>query len=97
MNTRLVLISMLTGCFSATVHLAEVPSARSPTVDDSFHLNLFDLIEVSDAVDLHAACGGQRPVSIGEGLTPLGAVVNVIVSNYLPIFSLMNTSVNCAR
>jgi len=84
------------GCFSATIHLAEAPVAsRSPVVDGSFHFNLLDLIEISDPIDLNAACAGRQPLAIEEGLGPLGALFNLVVGNTIPIVTAMNSSVIC--
>lgn len=84
-----------TGCFTATIHLDDGASARSPVVDGAYHINLFDLVEVSSPIDMHAACGGRQPVSIDEGLGFVGGLVNFVMNNIAPVISIMNTSVNC--
>ncbi len=91
----LALGAATTGCYNATIHLADGPGVPSPTASGTFHLNLIDLIEITSPTDLRGACNGGQAVSIDEGLSVLGAVVNLFLSDYFPILSVMNSTVNC--
>jgi hypothetical protein len=95
MKLALALV-LATGCYSSTIHLADSPArARSPAVDEAFHVSLIGVIELSSAIDLAAACPATGPASIDEHLSVLGGIVNLVLGNTIPIFSVMNPSVSC--
>lgn len=84
------------GCYKATFHLQPGAGTRSAHVDDELHFSVINVVEVSGPVRLDTACDGGTAVSASERVGPLGAVVNLLLAWAVPIFSVMNPSVDCA-
>jgi len=87
----------LGGCYSISFRLQPGPivATPSPEYDDHFHFNLINLIEISSAVDLNQACGGNVPAAIEEDVGVLGAIANIALSYVIPILSVHNATVMC--
>ncbi len=87
----------LASCYKATIHLKPAQGAApSPTVEDEMHFSLINIIEISDPVDMKAACAVSEPVQIKERLTFLGGIVNAVLGTYVPVLSVMNPTVMCS-
>jgi hypothetical protein len=95
MNKLVIASLLLAGCFKANIWLKPPGGPIAPgTVNGAFHINLIDIIELSPAIDLNAACGGNA-VMIHDSLGVVGGIVNLILGDYFPILSVWNATVNC--
>ncbi len=61
----------------------------------SLQLNLIDLIEISSPVDINAACGGNA-IAIEDSDTIVSGIINIILGEFIPIFSVWDAGVDCA-
>jgi hypothetical protein len=84
------------GCYRTRFEMsppqAEVPSTE---YNDHFHFSVINVIEVSRPLDLQRACGGAPPTAIEEQVGILGAIVNAVLSYFIPIISVHNATIYC--
>lgn len=86
----------LAGCYKTTYQLKPPGGAARPA-RQYFHLSLINIIEISPPIDLAAECGSpEAAVEIYEGVGVLGAIVNLFLSNFIPILHVHNAAVGCA-
>lgn len=87
---------LLAGCYQTDILLRPPagPVSPSPQVDDAFHMNLIDLIEISPPIDVQWACSGG-PVAIHEELSFVGGIVDAVLGTVIPILSVWNPTVLC--
>ncbi len=95
MNRKLVVAIMsaalASGCYRTTVHMGVVrPSVTSLTAGTGNHVSLIGIFEISDPIDLRAACPGGI-VEIRERQTFFGRLITALV----PFVSIMNPSIGC--
>ena len=86
------------GACYRTTYLLQPPgqlSAPSPAYDEQMHLSLLGVFELSSPVNLALACNNAAPVAIHEDVGVLGAIVNAVLSSYLPILHVHNATVLC--
>ena len=84
------------GCYRTRFELAPPqPEVPSGAYNDHFHFSVINIIEVSRPVDLQAACMGQPPTAIEEQVGILGAILNAVMSYFIPILSVHNATVYC--
>jgi len=93
----LTAVLALGACYRTT-YLLQPPgqmSAPSPAYDEQMHLSLLGIFELSSPVNLALACMNAPPVAIHEDVGVLGAIVNAVLSSYLPILHVHNATVLC--
>lgn len=86
------------GACYRTTYLLQPPgqmSAPSPAYDEQMHLSLLGIFELSSPINLQLACNNAPPVAIHEDVGVLGAIVNLVLSSYLPILHVHNATVLC--
>ena len=84
------------GCYKAKIHMnPTTPVTRSASVDNAFHFSVIGIVELSSPVDLKAACGGGDSAAISERVSVAGGLVNMVFGMFIPIFEVMNPSVEC--
>jgi hypothetical protein len=85
-----------TGCYRTRFELAPPqPEQPSGIYNDHFHFSVINIIEVSRPLDLQAACNGAPPTAIEEQVGILGALVNAVLSYFIPIISVHNATIYC--
>lgn len=90
--------TLATGACYRTTYLLQPPgqmSAPSPAYDEQMHLSLLGIFELSSPINLQLACNNAPPVAIHEDVGVLGAIVNIVLSSYLPILHVHNATVLC--
>jgi len=93
MKTVMLAALALAGCYQATFHLEpKATGGYSQSVNQTMHIQLLGLFEVSQPVNLVSACRDRHPVAIEEQLAPAGALVNLLVA-----ISVMNPTVRCSE
>ena len=93
----LAAVLALGACYRTT-YLLQPPgqmSAPSPAYDEQMHLSLLGIFELSSPINLALACNNAPPVAIHEDVGVLGAIVNAVLSSYLPILHVHNATVLC--
>jgi hypothetical protein len=84
----LLLAVLLTGCYSATIHLSPNHVDAPPDLPDAWHVSLFGVIELSDPVPLGICPYG--PNLIEENMSILGSLFAGLVG-----VEIMDTAVTC--
>lgn len=88
--------SLATGCYRTRFELSPPqPEQPSSMYNDHFHFSVINIIEVSRPLDLQAACMGTPPTAIEEQVGILGAIVNAVLSYFIPVISVHNATIYC--
>lgn len=90
-------VSLTGACYRANIRMANTAATRSSVADDKMHFSVIGVLELSAPVDMNASCAGAGVAGIHEEQTFLGGFVGMFFDNIIPIFSLMNASVECGN
>jgi hypothetical protein len=97
MNKLLLMTCLLAAsCYKAEIQLKGPDQAGMPSalVNNAYHWSLIGVFEVSDPVNIQAACNGD-PASIHEEVSVPGGVINLLLNTFVPILGVFNPTVSC--
>ena len=95
LTIALIAAFSMAGCYKARIHLKpEPPVMPSTLVHNEMHFSLIGIIELSAPVNLEAACPSGT-VTIKEGITVLGGIINIVIGTFIPAVQVMNTTAMC--
>jgi hypothetical protein len=95
LTIALIALFSTAGCYKARIHLKpEPPVMASQVVKNQTHFSVIGIIELSAPVNLETACPGGT-VTIKEGITVLGGIINIVLGTFVPVLQVMNKTAMC--